>query len=131
VNLILEWDTRERLEACLEEGVRLVSFFWGDPAPYVPAVHETGGIVLQTVGSVAEARRAVAAGVDVLVAQGVEAGGHVRGAVSTMVLVPHLRPVPAARRYTNGCGNLTERGGSKRQPLTTATRYRRDQPTAP
>lgn len=88
VNLVLQWDMRERLEACLEEGARLVSFFWGDPTPYVPVVHAAGGLVLQTVGSVAEARRAVAAGVDVLVAQGAEAGGHVRGTVSTMVLVP-------------------------------------------
>jgi NAD(P)H-dependent flavin oxidoreductase YrpB (nitropropane dioxygenase family) len=111
VNLVLEWDMRERLEACLAEGVRLVSFFWGDPAPYVPAVHETGAVVLQTVGSVAEAQRAVAAGVDVLVAQGAEAGGHVRGTVSTMVLVPSIVdavgqsvPVIAAGGIADGRG---------------------------
>lgn len=111
VNLVLEWDMRERLEVCLEEGVRLVSFFWGDPAPCVPIVHATGGIVLQTVGSVAEAQRAVAAGVDVLVAQGAEAGGHVRGNVSTMVLVPSIIdvvgesvPVIAAGGIADGRG---------------------------
>jgi NAD(P)H-dependent flavin oxidoreductase YrpB (nitropropane dioxygenase family) len=111
VNLVLEWDMRERLEACLEEGVRLVSFFWGDPAPYVPAVHDTGGVVLHTVGSVAEAQQAVAAGVDVLIAQGAEAGGHVRGTVSTMVLVPSIIdavgesvPVIAAGGIADGRG---------------------------
>jgi NAD(P)H-dependent flavin oxidoreductase YrpB (nitropropane dioxygenase family) len=50
------------------------------------------------VGSVDEARRAVDAGVDVIVAQGWEAGGHVRGQVTTMVLVPTVvdavGPVP-------------------------------------
>lgn len=111
VNLVLEWDMRERLEACLTEGVRLVSFFWGDPAPYVPVVHEAGGVVLQTVGSVTEAERAVAAGADLVIAQGAEAGGHVRGTVSTMVLVPSVVdavgksvPVIAAGGIADGRG---------------------------
>jgi nitronate monooxygenase len=43
VNLVLEWDQRERLAACLEEGARIVSFFWGDPAPYAETVHEGEG----------------------------------------------------------------------------------------
>jgi nitronate monooxygenase len=50
---------------------------WGDPGEYIGPVHDAGGIVLHTVGSAAEARRAVASGVDVIVAQGWEAGGHV------------------------------------------------------
>jgi nitronate monooxygenase len=111
VNLVLQWDMSERLEVCLEEGARVVSFFWGDPTPYVPVVHAAEGIVLHTVGSVAEARRAVAAGVDVLVAQGAEAGGHVRGTVSTMVLVPSIVdavgtsvPVIAAGGIADGRG---------------------------
>lgn len=111
VNLVLEWDMRDRLEACLAEGVRLVSFFWGDPAPYVPTVHETGGIVLQTVGSVAEAQRAVAAGVDVLVAQGAEAGGHVRGTVSTMVLVPSIVDAVGASVPVIAAGGIADGRG--------------------
>jgi nitronate monooxygenase len=35
VNLILQWPQQERLQVCLEEGVVVVSFFWGDPSPYV------------------------------------------------------------------------------------------------
>jgi NAD(P)H-dependent flavin oxidoreductase YrpB (nitropropane dioxygenase family) len=42
------------------------------------------------VGSVAEAERAAAAGIDVIVAQGVEAGGHVPGEVSTVALIPRV-----------------------------------------
>ncbi|MEO8224171.1 MAG: nitronate monooxygenase [Gammaproteobacteria bacterium] len=81
VNVVLEWPQRERVALALEKGVRIISTFWGDPAPYVSLVHDAGGLLLHTVGSLDEARRAVAAGVDVLVAQGVEAGGHVCGSV--------------------------------------------------
>lgn len=36
INLVLYWPTEERLKACLEEGVPAVSFFWGEPSPYIP-----------------------------------------------------------------------------------------------
>jgi NAD(P)H-dependent flavin oxidoreductase YrpB (nitropropane dioxygenase family) len=88
VNLVLEWDQHARLEACLEEGARIVSFFWGDPLPYIADVHAAGGVVLHAVGDVEEARQAVDAGADAIIAQGWEAGGHVRGKVATMALVP-------------------------------------------
>jgi NAD(P)H-dependent flavin oxidoreductase YrpB (nitropropane dioxygenase family) len=89
-NFVLAWDQRERLQACVAEGIRVVSFTWGDPAPYVDDVHRAGGIVLHTVSSTTDARKAVSAGVDVLIAQGWEAGGHVRGAVATFALVPSI-----------------------------------------
>jgi nitronate monooxygenase len=98
VNLVLAWDQHDRLAVSLEEGARIVSLTWGDPTPYVAAVHAAGALLFQTVGSAAEARRAVAAGADVVVAQGWEAGGHVWGEVATMPLVPcvvdAVRPVP-------------------------------------
>jgi nitronate monooxygenase len=97
-NLILEWDQHRRLDQALQAGLRIVSLTWGDPAPYVGQVHEADGLVLQTVGGAREARRAVAAGVDVIVAQGWEAGGHVLGGVATLPLVPAVvdavAPVP-------------------------------------
>ena len=61
---------------------------WGDPAGYVEQVHDAKGIVLHTVGSAQEARQAADRGVDVIVAQGWESGGHVRGQVATLPLVP-------------------------------------------
>jgi nitronate monooxygenase len=71
---------------------------WGDSADYVERVHDAGGVVFHTVGSAAEARRAVDYGVDVVVAQGWEAGGHVWGGVATLPLVPAVvdavTPVP-------------------------------------
>src|SRR3954466_8683611 len=40
VNLVLQWDQAERLQVCLKEGVRIISFFWGDPAPLIRSVHD-------------------------------------------------------------------------------------------
>jgi NAD(P)H-dependent flavin oxidoreductase YrpB (nitropropane dioxygenase family) len=110
VNLVLEWDQRERLRACAKEQIAVVSTFWGDARPYVDAIHAGGALHLHTVGSAEEARRAVAAGVDVIVAQGWEAGGRVRGQVATLTLVPAVvdavRPVPvlAAGGVADGRG---------------------------
>jgi nitronate monooxygenase len=87
-NLVLSSDQHRRLDDALEAGLRIVSLFWGDPTGYVEQVHDANGIVLHTVGSAEEARRAVASGVDVVVAQGWEAGGHVWGQVATLPLVP-------------------------------------------
>jgi nitronate monooxygenase len=97
-NLIISSDQHSRLDQALEAGLRIVSLFWGDPTGYVEQVHDADGVVLQTVGSAEEGRRAVAAGVDVVVAQGWEAGGHVRSGVATLPLVPAVvdavAPVP-------------------------------------
>lgn len=87
-NLVLASDQHRRLDEALEAGLRIVSLFWGDPASYVEQVHNANGVVLHTVSSAEEALRAVASGVDVIVAQGWEAGGHVRGQVATLPLVP-------------------------------------------
>ena len=100
----------ERLAICLEEGAKIVSLFWGDPSPYVARIRAAGAVLLQTVGSADEARRAVAAGADIIVAQGWEAGGHVWGRVATMPLVPRVvdavRPTPvvAAGGIADGRG---------------------------
>src|SRR6202161_4080882 len=97
-NLVLSSDQHRRLDDALEAGIRIVSLFWGDPAGYVEQVHDANGVVLHTVGSADEARRAVDSGVDVVVAQGWEAGGHVWSRVSPLPLVPAVvdavAPVP-------------------------------------
>src|SRR5436190_5714417 len=110
VNLVLDFPQEERLAVCLEERVPIISFFWRDPSHLVPRAKEGGAIVMHTVGSAADARRAVDAGVDVIVAQGWEAGGHVRGTVATMPLVPAVvdavspDPVVAAGGIADGRG---------------------------
>jgi len=110
VNFLLHFPCEEGVTVCVEERVPVLSFFWGDPTPLVPIAHQGGAIVMHTVGDVAEARRAVDAGVDVVVAQGWEAGGHVRGEVATLVLVPAVVdavgpiPVVAAGGIGDGRG---------------------------
>jgi nitronate monooxygenase len=97
-NLVLAEDQHHRLDQALQAGLRIVSFMWGDPSSYIKPVHDAGGIVMHTVGTAEEARRSVAAGVDVIVAQGWEAGGHVWGTIATLPLVPAVvdavAPVP-------------------------------------
>ena len=74
-NFVLAWDQHHRVDQALSAGLRIVSLFWGDPSGYVDSVHDAGGLVMHTVGSVEEARRAVGCGVDIVIAQGWEAGG--------------------------------------------------------
>src|ERR1700689_2955851 len=97
-NFVLTSDRHRPLDQALEAGLRIVSFFFGGPGGYVEAGADPGGIVMHTVGSAEEARRAVASGVDVIVAQGWEAGGHVGSTVATLLLVPAVvdavAPVP-------------------------------------
>ncbi len=110
INLGLEWDQRERLAAALDAGVPVVSFFWGDAGGVIAVAREAGAIVFVTVGTADEGRAAAAAGADVVVAQGWEAGGHVWGTVSTLALVPRVvdavAPVPvvAAGGIADGRG---------------------------
>jgi nitronate monooxygenase len=87
-----------QFRAAAEAGAAAVVLFWGDPAPFVDEAHAIGLKVLIQVGSVEEAKDAAAAGVDAVIAQGVEAGGHVRGTTSVWELVPAtvtaIAPVP-------------------------------------
>jgi NAD(P)H-dependent flavin oxidoreductase YrpB (nitropropane dioxygenase family) len=110
VNLNLNFPQEDRLAACLEEGVKVISFFWQDPSALVARAKDAGAIVMQTVGNAEDARRAVDCGVDIIVAQGWESGGHVRGTVATMALVPAVVdavgtiPVVAAGGIADGRG---------------------------
>jgi nitronate monooxygenase len=73
------------IAAVLEEGVSLLSFGLGDPGPWVDQAHAVGALVMAMVSTVAEAEQVAASGVDIVVAQGAEAGGH----RSTFVIGPH------------------------------------------
>jgi len=77
VNLILHFPIEDHVAICLEEGVPLLSFFRGDPTPFVARAHDAGAKVIHQVGAVADAERATRAGLYVIIAQGVERGGHI------------------------------------------------------
>jgi nitronate monooxygenase len=97
VNLVLAFEQEERLEVALAEGVELISFSWGADTRLSARARAAGAVVAVQAGSPAEARAAVDAGCDVVVAQGVEAGGHVQGEIGILALVGELArmlPVP-------------------------------------
>ncbi len=94
VNHVLAHLDPEALEITLQSRVPVISTAWGDPSPIVARARAAGVRVLHQVATAAEASRAAAAGVDVIVAQGTDGGGHV-GFVGTLPLVPAA--VDAAR----------------------------------
>ena len=90
-------------------GLRVTEFFWGEPSPEIAtAIHSTGSLVSWQVGSAEEARAAEDAGCDLLTAQGVEAGGHVRGTQPLDELLPQvLRAVSVPVVAAGGIGSAT------------------------
>jgi nitronate monooxygenase len=80
----------ELVGVCIEERVDVLSLYDGDPAPYVERAHRAGVKVMDQVGSVEAAVRSARAGVDIIVAQGVEAGGHLAGGTPLSGLLPRV-----------------------------------------
>jgi len=71
--------------------VRVVDFFWGDPdSALVEIVHAAGALACWQVGSREEAIAAAAAGCDFIIAQGIGAGGHVRGRIGLLALLDQV-----------------------------------------
>jgi NAD(P)H-dependent flavin oxidoreductase YrpB (nitropropane dioxygenase family) len=101
--------TDAQADVVLEERVPLLVVGLGDPGRFTEAAHARGMLVAGLVGSVRHARRQVAAGVDFIIAQGAEAGGHI-GGIGTMPLVPQVVdavdpcPVIAAGGIADGRG---------------------------
>jgi len=109
VNLVLDWNQDERVAICIAEKTPLVSFFWGDSSKYIKQLQEHGIKVCQTVSNAKEAEKYTALGIDFIIAQGWEAGGHVQGKVASSVLIPSIAnkvtiPIIAAGGFTNGQG---------------------------
>jgi nitronate monooxygenase len=94
VNLIPFRTERQLLEAeidvCLRAQVKAMCFFWDVLPDVVKRVKDAGVLVIYQVGSVEEGLEAERAGADIVIAQGVEAGGHVRGRVGIMTLLPEM-----------------------------------------
>jgi NAD(P)H-dependent flavin oxidoreductase YrpB (nitropropane dioxygenase family) len=81
---------RKHVEVALAHPARLIANALGSPPPDVIAsAHDRGMLVAALAGKAEHARRQVASGVDIVVAQGHEAGGHT-GEIGTMVLVPEV-----------------------------------------
>lgn len=109
VNLVYPLLTEENFSLILDARPPVFSLALGDPGALVERVHAMGALFVQQVHTVDQALRAADLGVDVIIAQGTEAGGFV-GTVSAMPLVPqvvdavHPLPVVAAGGVGEGRG---------------------------
>jgi len=100
--------TEQVIEMLIEEKVPVVTTGAGNPGKYIPKFKEIGTKVLAVVASVNLAKRLERAGVDGLVAEGMECGGHI-GEIATLPLVPQIVdavdiPVVAAGGIFDGRG---------------------------
>jgi nitronate monooxygenase len=99
----------ELVQVALDEQVAVINHSFADPTPYVAAAKARGVRIFAQVQSVAQAQRAARAGVDAIIAQGTEAGGHT-GVAGTLALVPAVIdavgdiPVLAAGGIADGRG---------------------------
>jgi hypothetical protein len=118
--LNVEEDGKGHVEVSLAHKASMLVNALGPPPPEVIAqAHEHGLLVGALIGSRQHAERQVAQGVDVIVAQGTEAGGHT-GDVATMVLVPEVVDAVGDKATVLAAGGI----GSGRQ-MAAATRPRR------
>lgn len=90
VNLMLMMESvAEQIDVCIEEGVKVVTTGAGNPGIYMEKLKGAGIKVIPVVASVALAKRMEKIGADAVVAEGMEAGGHI-GEITTMALAPQI-----------------------------------------
>lgn len=111
INFITPLASEEHITVCIEEQVPVVSFHWGEvPEGFIARLRESGVCAWMQVGSLEEARRAVAAGVDAVIVQGREAGGSNRSTAGVLTLIPAVvdavSPVPVI-----GAGGIADGRG--------------------
>lgn len=80
---------QELIQVISEERVPVITTGGGNPAKFVPALKKNGSKIIPVVSSVALAKRLEHIGVDAIIAEGMESGGHV-GEITTMALVPQV-----------------------------------------
>ena len=112
-NLLMPFTRRAHVEACIDGRVDAVSLFFGFDAALVEALHDAGIPVLHQVGTVEEARRALADGADALIAQGIEAGGHLLAREPLHAFLPKALGV-AAGRPVLAAGGIADAAGARR-----------------
>ncbi|XP_051126945.1 uncharacterized protein LOC127248578 [Andrographis paniculata] len=91
VGVVLAFPHEANIEAILDEKVAVLQVYWGQCSQrLLTAAHRAGVRLLSQVGSLDEAEKAIDVGVDAIMVQGVEAGGHVIGQVGLMTLLPRV-----------------------------------------
>ena len=111
-NLLLPFTRREHVTACIEARVAAVSLFFGFDRDAVRALHDAGIAVLHQVGTVEQARRAIADGADALIAQGREAGGHLLAEAPLRETLPRVLEV-AGETPVLAAGGIHDAAGTQ------------------
>ncbi|MGL5123240.1 MAG: nitronate monooxygenase [Fusobacteriaceae bacterium] len=107
VNLMLMMaDVAQQIDVCIEEKISVVTTGAGNPGPYMEKLKAAGIKVIPVIASVALAKRMEKIGADAVIAEGMEAGGHI-GELTTMALLPQVAaavniPVIAAGGVASG-----------------------------
>ncbi len=98
VGVVLAFPHKENIKAILDERVSFLQLYWGEISEeLVLEAHQAGVKVIPQVGSFEEAKCAVEVGVDAIIVQGHEAGGHVIGKDALIALVPRVVDLVADR----------------------------------
>lgn len=103
-------DLTERLAFVTGAGVRLVSFAGAPTKDAIAMVHDAGGLVMPTVGARRHAEKMLEWGVDAVIAQGGEGGGHT-GTVPTSLLLPQVTGAVGAEIPVLGAGGFHSGAG--------------------
>lgn len=82
---------KEQIQVCIEEGIKVFITSAGSPKIYTPELKKLGKIVIHVTANVLLAKKCEAAGVDAVIAEGFEAGGHNgKDEITTLVLIPQV-----------------------------------------
>src|SRR5262249_7362476 len=101
--------TDAHIEVCVAAGIRLVTFHWNPPQrSWVDALRQAGAKVWFQTGLVGQACEAVQAGVDGIIAQGSEAGGHVKATTRTMATLGKILSVVPWSVIVLGAGGIAD-----------------------
>jgi NAD(P)H-dependent flavin oxidoreductase YrpB (nitropropane dioxygenase family) len=92
VNIRADLEQHEHIAAAIDWGVAIIHLFWGNPVPSAKVIPQ-GIKLMLTVWDEDSAKAALDAGACALIAQGVEAGGHVRGTIRLAELIPIVAAV--------------------------------------
>lgn len=99
-----------QMEVVIEERVPVYAAGLGNPGPWMERLKANGTIVIAVVGTTRHARQVLEAGVDVIVAQGHDGGGH-NSPVGTMALIPQVVDAVAGRVPVVGAGGIGDGRG--------------------
>ncbi|GLS33606.1 Nitronate monooxygenase [Mesorhizobium albiziae] len=112
INFITCFPNDAQIRVCAEEKVPVVSFHWGHPATeHLKLLKDAGVSVWEQVGTVEDGRKAAGDGVEVVIAQGWEAGRHNYGGLGTVAFVPAMVDAIGEQALVLASGGISDARG--------------------